>query len=113
MARLFRVLLQLDAQRSDEVVHRARRALVLGAPAAREDIVAAQGAAARLEEEPQHLELLRAHLDGFPRALDRLPIEIHLDAAEARDRSLVRRRRPASQESLDPRQQLAEPERLR
>src|SRR2546430_3670189 len=54
MARLLRVHLQLDAQRADEVVDRSRRALVLRPPAARKDVVAAEGAAVRGEEEPQH-----------------------------------------------------------
>src|SRR5712692_7022799 len=46
VARLLGVALQLDAQRADEVVDRARGALVLRAPAAGQDVVAAQAPAA-------------------------------------------------------------------
>src|SRR5205085_2985267 len=70
--RRFRVLLQLDPQRADEIVHRPGRALVLRPPAAGKDVVAAQRPAARLEEEAQHLELLRAHLHRRTLALNRL-----------------------------------------
>src|SRR5438445_4887998 len=94
VARLLRVALQLDAQRADEVVDRARRALVLGAPAAGEDVVAAERAAARLEEEPQHLEFLRGHLDGRSVAGDRLRAQVRLDLAEldaVRGRVVARR----------------------
>src|SRR5690242_16758503 len=76
VARLLRIALQLDAQRSDEVVDRARRALVLRAPAAGEDVVAAQRAPARLQEEPQDLELLRRHLDRRAVARDGLSAEV-------------------------------------
>jgi len=46
--RLLGVQLQLDAQGPDEVVHRAGRALVLRSPAARKDVLPAQGAPADL-----------------------------------------------------------------
>src|SRR6266436_655709 len=75
VARFLRVHLQLDPQRPDEVVHRPRRALVLRPPAARKDVVAAEGPPVGGEEEPQHLEFLRAHLDGRPVAGDGLAIE--------------------------------------
>src|SRR5262249_30701648 len=58
VARVLRVRLHLYTQRADEVVHRARSALVLGAPAARQDVLPRERAPARLQEEPQHLELL-------------------------------------------------------
>src|SRR5689334_25392886 len=46
VARLLRVHLQLHPQRADEIVHRPGRALVLRSPAARKDVVAAEGAPA-------------------------------------------------------------------
>src|SRR5712671_1154048 len=113
VARLLGVALQLHAQRPDEVVDRARSALVFRTPAAGQDVVAAEGPAAGLEEEPQHLELLRGHLDVRAVPGDGLRAEVRLDLAEA---DAVRRplvaRRPAAQERLDPREQLAQAERL-
>src|SRR5207248_5228984 len=82
--------------------------------AAGEDVVAAQGAAARGEEETQHLELLGRHLHRLPAAGDALRPEVHLDLAEPVPVGLaVVARHLAPQEGLHPCEQLAEPERLR
>src|SRR6266851_4371007 len=102
MAGILRVLLELDPQRADEVVHRPRRALVLRSPAARKQVVAGEGAPARGEEDAQHLELLRADVHRLLGPLHRLAVEVHLDVAEAGDRCLLRGRRPAAQQRLDP-----------
>src|SRR4051812_45305983 len=112
VARLLRVHLQLDAQGADEVVHRARRALVLRAPAARKDVLAAERAAARLQEKPQHLELLRADLHRLVATHHRLAVQVHLHLAELHHRVLLRTRRAAAQERVHPREQLAEAEGL-
>src|SRR2546423_1480398 len=98
MARLLRVHSQLDAQRADEVVDRSRGALVLRPPAARKDVVAAEGAAIRGEKEAQHLELLRADVQGGPFAGDDLAVEVDLHLPETDDRVLLGRRRSAPQE---------------
>src|SRR6266478_9983758 len=82
VARLLRVHLQLDPQRPDEVVHRPRRALVLRPPAARKDVVAAEGPPVGGEEEPQHLELLGTHLDRRAVSRDGLPVQIDLHLTE-------------------------------
>src|SRR5438552_4572211 len=112
VARLLRVGLQLDPQRAHEVVDRPRRALVLRAPAAGKDVVAAEGAAVGGEEQAQHLELLRADIDGGSLPRDDLAVEIDLHLSESDHRALFRRRRPPPQQSLHARQQLAEAERL-
>src|SRR5947207_1584859 len=109
MARLLRVHLQLDAQRADEVVDRSRRALVLRPPAARKDVVAAEGAAVRGEEEPQHLELLRADVQLGALAGDDLAVEVDLHLPEPDDRVLLGRSGPAPQERFHPRQELPPP----
>src|SRR5438132_673290 len=80
--RLLRVELQLDPQRADEVVDRPRGALVLRAPAARKDVVAAERAAVGGEEQPQHPELLRADVDGGAVPGDDLAVEIDLHRSE-------------------------------
>src|SRR5207237_275083 len=111
MARALRVLLPLDPQRADEVVHRARRALVLRSPAARKDVFAAERAPAGLQEEAQDLELLRTDIDRLAIAPHQLPIEVHLHLAESSQLRLLARR-PPPQQSLDPRHQLSQPETL-
>src|SRR5438105_12881002 len=112
VARLLRVGLQLDPQRADEVVDRPRRSLVLRAPAAGKDVVAAEGAAVGGEEQAQHLELLRADVDGGSLPRDDLAVEIDLHLSESDHRALFRRRRPPPQQGLHAREQLAEAERL-
>src|SRR5437667_3335904 len=113
VARLLRVALQFDPQRTDEVVHRAWSAFVLGAPAAGEDVVPAERPSARLEEEAQHFEFLGRHLDGRAVAGDGLRAEVCLDLPELDvvGRPVVARR-PAAQQRLHPREQLAQPERF-
>src|SRR5438445_2078765 len=112
VARLLRVHFQLDPQRADEVVDRPRGALVLRAPAARKDVVAAERAAGGGEEQPQHPELLPADVDGGAVPGDELAVEIDLHRCEPDHRALFRSRRPPAQQGLDAREQLAEPERL-
>src|SRR5205085_1631952 len=79
---------------------------------ARKDVVAAERAAVRGEEEPEHLELLRADVQGRSLAGDDLAVEVDLHLTEADDGAPVRRGRPAAEERLHPRQQLPETERL-
>src|SRR5712664_2604383 len=113
VARLLGVAFQLDAQGADEVVDRARRALVLRAPAAGQDVVAAQRPAAGLEEQPQHFEFLRGHLDRVSVARDRLRAQVRLDLPELHAvRRAVVAGRPAAEQRFDPREQLAQAERL-
>src|SRR6266850_1154061 len=112
VARFLRVHLQLDPQRPDEVVHRPRGALVLRSPAARKDVVAAQRPPVGGEEEPQHLELLGAHLDRRAVSRDGLPLQVDLHLTELDQLGLVGDRRPASEQRLDPREELAQPEGL-
>src|SRR5438045_9667582 len=110
VARFLRVHLQLDPQRADEIVHRPRRALVLRSPAARKDVVAAERAPVGGEEEPQHLELLGAHLDQRTVSRDGLPVEVHLHLSELDHLVLVGRGRPAAPPPLDAPQELAQSE---
>src|SRR2546421_268810 len=64
------------------------------------------------EEQAQHLELLRADVDGGSLPRDDLAVEIDLHLSESDHRALFRRRRPLPQQGLHARQQLAEAERL-
>src|ERR1700722_20529318 len=82
VARALRILLELGAELLDEVVDGARRAVVVRAPDAGEDGVAAERRAARLDEADQDVELRRRHLDRSAGAGDGAGGGVDLPVAE-------------------------------
>src|SRR5579864_3637637 len=115
VARLLGIALDLRAELLDEVVDRARRAVVVGAPDAPEDVVAREHATLLVDDAEKDVELARGHLHGLAAAAHAPRGDVHLDVPE-RDAPLPLRLRraysAAPERRAHAREELGQAERL-